>query len=133
MKINTNNDSLEYIIRREIDVLSIDRILDENGIKWLPYSPVKNNLESIVCGLNTIKNICKETFPSFDEDLMDQRMLGELSNALNYSMDEVLEDKSYTAHVLAVYILSIFCLFPSLMEREKVYYFLRELRKECII
>lgn len=137
MEINTNNDSLDYMIRREIDVLSINRILSQNHFNVSPYDQVKSHINWISGCLNNIKKIQEGTFPNLDEkaitDLKCQRYLSDLRKALDSSIEVVLKDKSYDAHILAVSVLSIFCLFPSLMNRKRVYFFLRELRKEFII
>jgi len=68
-----------------------------------------------------------------ENDAFVNQLLTSLSNFMHTAIKLLEDDKSYSAHVAAVYVLSIFSICPTLLQRAEVYDYLRNLRKECVI
>ena len=140
MEINTNNDSLDYMIRRRVRVLSANDIYRQTYFKGVGSNLLTQRILEIREAFNTLfESVNKEETRLFYLSEETERngdrkdLLKKLSQILTNSTKMVEYSELYSAHILAVYILSIFCLIPSIMERGRVYRYLRELRKEFVI
>ncbi len=136
---NPNNDSLQCLIGRNISVLCGYAIASSGD-----FSDVNKTYRPALTGMvYCFKNL----FEKFDEyennlfyfhlnsenDAFVNQLLTSLSNFMHTAIKLLEDDKSYSAHVAAVYVLSIFSICPTLLRRAEVYDYLRNLRKEFVI
>ncbi len=138
LKINTNNDSLHNMIRHNIAILSGFTIASSefSGISdgFLPYlNDLVDNFKKLFEEYDKVEN---ELFYLRIDEVEDVRvniLLVNLQKAMRLLIMRIQEYKTYSAHVAAVYVLSVFCICPCIIERHEVYDFLLMLRSNYII